>query len=41
VFGHIDWALADSEPLFEDTLRHLAALMGVAEHYRPPHSDTG
>lgn len=36
VFGHLGWALPDSEPVFEDTLRHLTSLMGIAEEYRPP-----
>jgi AcrR family transcriptional regulator len=33
VFGHLKFALSDAEPLFEDELRQLAELLGVADAY--------
>ena len=36
VFGHLRFALADAEPMFEAELRALGELLGVAGKYRPP-----
>jgi AcrR family transcriptional regulator len=36
VFGHMDFALPDAEPIFEVELRDLAAKLGFADRYRPP-----
>jgi AcrR family transcriptional regulator len=36
VFGHLRFALADPEPMFEAELRGLAGLLGAAEEYQPP-----
>jgi hypothetical protein len=36
VFGHLEFALSDAEPMFETELRDLARLLGSAELYRPP-----
>lgn len=36
VFGHMAWAVADGEGLFESELRQLSALLGMADEYRPP-----
>jgi AcrR family transcriptional regulator len=36
VFGHLKFAVADAEPVFEAELRDLAGKLGVAESYRPP-----
>ena len=36
VFGHLKFAVADAEPLFEVELRDLAEMLGVADAYRPP-----
>jgi hypothetical protein len=33
VFGHLKFALDDAEALFEDELRQLAELLGVADAY--------
>lgn len=33
VFGHLDFALHDAEPLFEAELHQLAELLGVADQY--------
>jgi AcrR family transcriptional regulator len=41
VFGHLDFALDDAEPLFEAELRGLAALLGMPEAYRPPVTAAG
>ena len=40
VFGHLDFALADAEPIFEVELLDLAGKLGSADRYRPPaHSE--
>ena len=36
IFGHLDFALADPEPMFEAVLRSLAELLRVADDYRRP-----
>lgn len=36
VFGHLGWAVQDSEPVFEDVLREISGRMGIAERYSPP-----
>ncbi|HEY6748117.1 MAG TPA: TetR/AcrR family transcriptional regulator [Mycobacteriales bacterium] len=36
VFGHMDFALPDAEPIFEVELRDLAAKLGFADRYAPP-----
>jgi AcrR family transcriptional regulator len=36
VFGHLRFALPDSEPLFEATLREFAELLGIPDAYRRP-----
>lgn len=36
VFGHMDFALPDAEPIFEVELRDLAAKLGFADRYTPP-----
>jgi AcrR family transcriptional regulator len=36
VFGHLDFALPDAEPIFETELRDLAAKLGFADRYTPP-----
>jgi hypothetical protein len=38
VFGHLRFALADAEPMFEAQLRELAGLLGLPEGYTPPSS---
>jgi AcrR family transcriptional regulator len=35
VFGHLKFALHDAGPLFEDELRRLADLLGIADAYSP------
>ena len=35
IFGHLKFALADAGPLFEDELRQLGDLLGIADHYVP------
>jgi hypothetical protein len=39
VFGHLRFAVADAEPMFEAELRSLAELLGRGEEYRPPPVD--
>jgi hypothetical protein len=41
IFGHLAFAVADVEPLFEDMLRDVAGQLGTAEDYRPPANDDG
>jgi AcrR family transcriptional regulator len=36
VFGHLKFAVADAEPVFEAELRDLAGKLGVEADYRPP-----
>jgi AcrR family transcriptional regulator len=36
VFGHLRFALADAEPMFEAELRGLATVLGGADEYRRP-----
>jgi AcrR family transcriptional regulator len=36
VFGHLDFALPDAEPIFEVELRDLAARLGFADRYTAP-----
>jgi AcrR family transcriptional regulator len=36
VFGHLDFALTDAEPMFEAELRDLGRLLNLADQYRPP-----
>jgi AcrR family transcriptional regulator len=36
VFGHLRFVLPDVEPLFEETLREFAGLLGIGEAYRRP-----
>ncbi len=36
IFGHLAFAVADVEPLFEDMLRDVARQLGTAEEYRAP-----
>ncbi|HEY0486966.1 MAG TPA: TetR/AcrR family transcriptional regulator [Mycobacteriales bacterium] len=36
VFGHLRFVLPDPEPLFEETLREFAELLGIGEAYRRP-----
>lgn len=36
VFGHLKFAVADAEPVFEVELLDLAGTLGVADAYRPP-----
>jgi AcrR family transcriptional regulator len=36
VFGHLKFAVADAEPVFEAELRDLAGKLGVGADYRPP-----
>ena len=36
VFGHLQWAIPDGEPLFERTLKTLSAEFGIGDRYRPP-----
>lgn len=38
VFGHLRFALADAEPMFEAQLRELADLLGLSREYAPPSS---
>jgi AcrR family transcriptional regulator len=35
-FGHLRFAIADAEPMFEAELRSLAELLGSPDDYRPP-----
>lgn len=35
IFGHLKFALADAEPMFEAELRALAGVLGVADAYAP------
>jgi AcrR family transcriptional regulator len=35
-FGHLSWAMADAEPMFEEVMRGLAAMVGHPEAYAPP-----
>jgi len=44
VFGHLSWALTDTEPLFEDMLADNARALGILDDYRrlkPPSSERG
>jgi AcrR family transcriptional regulator len=43
VFGHLRWALSDTEPLFEDMLADNARSLGVLDDYRRlmPHRSRG
>jgi hypothetical protein len=41
VFGHLRFAVADAEPVFEVELRDLAGTLGVADAYRPPVTAAG
>jgi len=34
VFGHLSWALSDTEPLFEDMLAENATALGILDDYR-------
>jgi AcrR family transcriptional regulator len=36
VFGHLQFALHDAEPMFEAELRRLGELLGIADEYRRP-----
>ena len=36
VFGHMEFAVDDGEPLFELQLRDLGEVMGITDAYRPP-----
>lgn len=36
VFGHLQFALHDAEPMFESELRRLAEFLGVGDEYRRP-----
>jgi AcrR family transcriptional regulator len=36
VFGHLAWAMADTEPMFELTIQQCGELIGIGEHYQPP-----
>ena len=36
VFGHLRFAIADAEPLFEETLREFAGALGAGDVYRRP-----
>jgi AcrR family transcriptional regulator len=36
VFGHLAWAMDDTEPMFELTIRQCAELLGIGEYYQPP-----
>jgi AcrR family transcriptional regulator len=36
VFGHLTFVLDDSEPLFEETLREFAEVLGIGSDYRRP-----
>jgi len=36
VFGHLQFALHDAEPMFESELRRLGEFLGVGEQYRRP-----
>ena len=36
VFGHLHWALTDTEPLFEDMLADNATALGIRDEYRRP-----
>ncbi len=36
VFGHLRWALTDTEPLFEDMLADNARALGILDSYRRP-----
>ncbi len=33
VFGHLAWAVQDTEPVFEEALRDCATLIGIADEY--------
>jgi hypothetical protein len=33
IFGHLKFALADAEPMFEAELRELAGVLGIADQY--------
>jgi AcrR family transcriptional regulator len=35
-FGHLSWALPDGEPMFEQVMRSLAAMVGRPDAYAPP-----
>lgn len=37
IFGHLKFAFADAEPMFEAELRELAERLGIPDEYRPPH----
>ncbi|MBA2716662.1 MAG: TetR/AcrR family transcriptional regulator [Propionibacteriales bacterium] len=34
VFGHLAWAVQDTEPVFEEALRDCATLIGIADEYK-------
>jgi AcrR family transcriptional regulator len=36
VFGHLQFALHDAEPMFESELRRLGEFLGIADEYRRP-----
>jgi hypothetical protein len=36
VFGHLQFALTDAEPMFEAELYRLGERLGIAEEYRRP-----
>jgi AcrR family transcriptional regulator len=36
VFGQLQWALYDSEAIFELTMRQLAERLGISDYYAPP-----
>lgn len=36
VFGHLHWALSDTEPVFEHMLADNARELGILDHYRRP-----
>jgi AcrR family transcriptional regulator len=38
VFGHLSWAMANGEPMFERTLQGIGEMFGVPDTYRPPAS---
>jgi Tetracyclin repressor-like, C-terminal domain len=34
-FGHLAWAMDDTEAMFELTIRQCAELLGITEYYQP------
>jgi AcrR family transcriptional regulator len=36
VFGHLAWAMDDTTPMFELTVRNCAELLGIGKYYEPP-----